>query len=191
MSVNDELITAIRKGDLGSILENVTKAISQGADVNFKDSTYHCTAIFEALFRYDEKYSPFPIDEVVELLIKHGADLNEKYDLKSPLYVAVDRDIKNVVKILINHGADVNSHWCGKTVLIEIMCQVPFDDELVELLISKGADVNATYTEPGFEKNPLGLALAQKNDKIVKLLISKGADPNKALNNETIYRYED
>lgn len=48
-------------------------------------------------------------EEIVDLLIKNGADVNiENSDKKTPLYLAANGGFDKIVKILIENGADLN-----------------------------------------------------------------------------------
>lgn len=58
-------------------------------------------------------------EEIVELLLKNGAEVNRKNkNDKSPLDIAVEKSFGKIVEILIQSGADINlKNSDGKTTL--------------------------------------------------------------------------
>lgn len=109
--------------------------------------------------------------EEAQVLIKNGADLNEKDNIGCTplLYIMNSRTEKNIeiAKLFINHGADVNAkNKYGSSLFF-------YADDLlmVDLLIAHGADVNA-------KDNDLNSPLHVSDLKKTRLLISYGADIN-------------
>lgn len=78
---------------------------------------------------------------VVEILLKHGADINAVSDSGStPVRSACFMTHYDIVKYLVEHGADINKpNYNGGTCLINSV-QSPF---LCDILLKHGADVNA------------------------------------------------
>ena len=72
--------------------------IQQGADVNAENrggwGPLHAASEHNAV-------------ETVEVLLKHGADVNFNYGL--PLWDAVERNAVAMSEVLLRHGADVNA----------------------------------------------------------------------------------
>ena len=103
-------------------------------------------------------------DEVVDILIKAGADVNRVYWTDTALIRAADcykegietppSQYRRCLELVIEAGADVNASAEGVFALI-IACGNGFDDG-VELLIKSGADVNM-LGDKGL--NPLKLLL--------------------------------
>lgn len=96
------------------------------------------------------------MEEIIEFLLKHGADINlpDKYD-RYPLHEACRTPRKpgikfnlDLLKLLLKHGANINNtddH--GETVLHTIFYNVGPDVsflEAVQILVANGADVNAS-----------------------------------------------
>ncbi|MCH5335971.1 MAG: ankyrin repeat domain-containing protein [Campylobacter sp.] len=132
--------------------------------------------------------------EILELLLKFGARLDEGYE--SAIFYALE-NYENT-KFLIEKGADVNqANGFGKTPLFYA---IEFGDKkIIELLIENGANVNQKYINnneklalsanvgkelPYFitfcslehtSKNILMQAAAYGDTEILKLLVSKGA----------------
>eukprot|EP00912_Choanoflagellata_sp_UC4_P000806 UC4_evm4s506 len=108
--------------------------------------------------------------DVVDYLIKNGADVNRKG--LTALHMACDRGLLNVIKILLGNKADVNSETdSGNTPLI-LAVEKGFKD-CVECLINWNANVN--------HKNRSGrsaLHFCCKGDQvgIAKILLKNGAN---------------
>ena len=111
--------------------------------------------------------------EILELLIANGADVNAKNEYRwTPLHNAALEANKEIVELLIANGADVNAKTnYGETPLHKALYEKR--KEIIELLIAKGADVNA---ENQYGWTPL--YRARWNKEIMELLIVKGADVN-------------
>ena len=82
--------------------------------------------------------------EIVELLIKGGADANKanaNYDGDTPLYAAAKHGFTEVVELLIKGGADANKENNHGATPLYAAAKHRFT-EVVKLLIKGGADVN-------------------------------------------------
>jgi ankyrin repeat protein len=144
--------------------------ISKGADIHTGDkddeTPLHTTA--GAGFK-----------DVVELLIKKGADVNADKSDYTPLSWAIWRNHKDVIRSLVIHGADVNfkakNDW-------------PFlhypvwnnDKALVEFFVDHGAKLDLK-DKGGW--TVLHYAGNQGYKEILEYLVSKGADINAKTNN--------
>lgn len=124
-------------------------------------------------------------ENIVELLIKAGADVNAKDDYPfgcTALMYVINNDQKDIAELLIKVGADVNAktHDGWTALMMAAGCD---GKDVAELLIKAGADMNAK-THDGWT------ALMEtasnyydiKNKKnIAELLIKAGADSDAAL----------
>ncbi len=172
-------------------IEQVKLLISEGADVNVKNSVGWTPLHYAA--REGDK-------EIVSLLLAHGADVNiggaeynrtaAEFAMKSnhreivqllvskgadisPLHFALYMKDETKARSLIEGGADVNRRTPYGTTPLNRAVVVGFKD-IVELLIAKGANVNA---KDNWDWTPLHSAVYGHKD-IVELLIAKGANVN-------------
>jgi cytohesin len=174
----------------------VKALLDAGVDVNQKIA-WSVTALYSAASGGHK--------EVVELLLAHGADVNEKNTPTTKLtalHVAAIEGYKEIVEVLLAAGADVNvktGYYYNKRTAAELAMEENHN-ELVRLLIVKGADISALHfaihmkdyakakslIEAGADINkrigklgmPLHLAATSGQKDVVELLIAKGADVN-------------
>ena len=129
--------------------------------------------------------------EVVNFLIKQGADVNldgfygdpKFYSLeRKPISLATLQGNKEITELLIKNGADINA---GKALNIAAR---EGNKEIAELLIKNGADIDAKAKKDlrGRTETPLMSACKMGRKEIVDLLIKKDANVNaKDENDET------
>lgn len=117
---------------------------------------------------------------VVETLIKHGADVNksagEKYN--TPLNSAINKGRHQIASLLINHGADIKTvnvkHINGDVNVSPLMILLPTGNpEIIKLILDSGADVNERTI---FDATPLIQATMLGHIQIVKLLLQYSVD---------------
>ena len=137
---------ACNKGDI----EAVKQHLAAGADVNATHGHWTTTPLHCAAYG--------GCNEVVELLIESGADVNAK-----------------IVNAKIENANDVN----GMTPLHE--AAFGGYKEIAELLIAKGADVNA---KSRFDGTPLDEAVRMKCTQIADLLRKHGGKTGEELKAE-------
>jgi ankyrin repeat protein len=156
------LSDAVRTGNI----EDVSKHLAAGADVNAKDM-YEVTPLYEAV--------KLGYNGIVELLLANGADVNVKNNAGwVPLHMATALDHKQIVELLVASGANVDAKddvgstplhyaaWYDRT-------------EVAELVIAGGADVNMK-DENGW--TPLHYSTDAVLMEISGLLMEHGADVN-------------
>jgi ankyrin repeat protein len=114
-------------------------------------------------------------NEVVELLVHKGADVNAK-DNKigwTPLHCAAGNGQEPVVKLLLDNNADVNAkdNKIGWTPLH--FAAMKRHEAVVKLLVEKGAELES---EDNKGWTPLRFAAENGDEAVVKLLVDKGAE---------------
>lgn len=157
----DRLVEAINKGDA-----NEVRLLVGGAEINKEgfDGVRHVTPLNAAIMNGNV--------ELVQLLIKNGADLRQSINGK----VLVLAGSKAVARILMDEGADVNViNSYGSTPLMNAS---GFDFELVGFYIERGADLNYINTEG---VGAIHVAAHKSKYDVAKLLVDSGVDVNKQL----------
>lgn len=140
--------------------------LDHGADLTLRDE-FGATALHVAV------KSPESTIEIVEILIRHGVELNAvNRNGETALNFGIFRKSEEVVKILLKHKADCeiasNDSWTPLDSAV-----ATGDVNMVRLLLSAGADVN-TVSESGW--TPLLFAADRGYEEILKLLLESGAD---------------
>lgn len=102
------LVLAIEKKNLGIIRQ----LLDHGAAVNYAQA-YH-SPLWRAVHGGWEVYDSGGFAKAVDLLLRHGANPNDKHDDGwSPLGAAVELDEVRIVKNLLRHGANPNLRFNG------------------------------------------------------------------------------
>lgn len=163
----DSLTLAIHQGDFVS----AKSMIEQGVDVNDKNK-YSRTPLMTAIFGYDDDnddYTPNIIsEELVNLLLDKGADVNivDRYGNHALNYLYGDHP--NILLLLLAKGADINLHGTkGQTVLMRSRAS-----NMCKILLEKGANVNA---KDNSVKTALMYASEAGGLESVRLLLKHGA----------------
>jgi hypothetical protein len=111
--------------------------------------------------------------QMVELLLKNGADVNQWCEpYRAPLVVVASHfGLENIVRVLIDHGADLNAQgWEYGTALAD--ASYSGRESIVQLLLANGADVNMRDQKYG---SAIKAASQRGNKSIVQLLIRHGS----------------
>lgn len=174
--LNKELIKAIKK----KRKEEIERIIQAGADVNKKSMSLRRTPLHYAVL--------FGDSEIVELLIKNGAKVDE-FDIfkKTPLHYALYYRKFKTAKILAAYKADYNlpEGWFSRKPFHSAAASG--DLEKVKFFIQIGTDVNDTNTL--FNDTPLNsavstylspISIGRREDylQVIEYLLQHGANPN-------------
>jgi HEAT repeat protein len=126
--LNEKLMNAVKRGDLKA----ATVAISEGADPNFGGNIDYTVLIFAAVQGNVE---------VIDLLLTHGADVNKRYNSRTPLHLAASHSQAGSINALIRGGADINAlDENGSTALMWAAHKGCKD--IVESLLKAGANAH-------------------------------------------------
>jgi ankyrin repeat protein len=151
--------------------EAVARLLEQSVDPNTQDR-YNRSALLIAIENWGK-------EEIVRLLLDHGARIAEGKEAVTLLSAAVDShrpllDAHTIVRLLIERGADIHASFDdGSTVLL--CASERANTETVRLLLDAGAEVNKGDWEG---RTPLMLAAHCGNIATVVLLLEHGADVN-------------
>jgi len=163
-------MSSIERAILSNNLDKVKELISQGADVNLRDSRGN-TPLLQAIIIRKLSF--------IEPLIAAGADVNVKArNGAMPLHRIANSGQTEIAELLIKNGANVDAReerW-GSTPLLA--AAVSGRKDMVELLLKKGADIESP---DGNGLSPLHLTAGYGNKvhmNVIQLLIKKGADIN-------------
>lgn len=173
---NEDLVEAAQRGDVAK----AASALDRGARMNDAYQIEKGMTLPDGSLLI-LRYTPLEIaarndrKNVVELLLRHGADPNQSIPSDSTaLAEAASVGAFDVVTTLFDHGAIVDGRDAkGTTALMS--ASVSGNLDMVAILIGRGADVNA--------RDLLGMtslhdaAMLGKTDAVSKLL-KFGADPN-------------
>jgi len=112
--------------------------------------------------------------DVVRMLVKAGARVNDVHKGVSALYVAAAGGYTEVVRVLLEDGhASVDSRNPEDSSTPLFIAAQQGHAEIVKLLIEHGANVNITTADG---RSPLFLASYRGHDAVVKLLLQAKAD---------------
>ena len=196
LSSSDALHFAVRSGNL----QEVSKLLSSGADVNARDELGG-TPLLDAAWSGNV--------DITRVLLQHGADVNATHREagSTALEYAVLTGRTAVVQLLLAAGADINRRYRydqtvlhlaaarpfpqilallvnGHTVLnpVDANGNTPLDEavlhnqiDAVRFLLAHGADVQ--YTHPADGRGPFHEACVKGFPDLLPLLIDAGADP--------------
>ncbi len=128
--------------------------------------------------------------EAVELMIKHGADVNTRgYREISATTIAILESQADIVRLLLDNGSNANASigYLGleglgnKPSLIHLAASVGNVD-IIQFLLERGANINENAYGDSLNKwTPLHVAAEKRNLEAVKFLIKSGADINAGL----------
>ena len=115
--------------------DEVEAILAEGVDVNSQDPQSGAMPWLEAIQRGHL--------ELLNLLIRLGADVNRSTSCGTPLYFAVFCDRIDCVRRLLEAGADINGRGPFRTTPLIVAASQVVSRSMVELLLQAGADVRA------------------------------------------------
>lgn len=109
------LLSTIMNAHYGNMQDKMEFLLNNGANINLisfdKESGYGWTPLVLAIRFLGKKTT----EEIIELLLKYGADVNIKSSSnKSPLYFAAKKENKKIVKLILDYGADIKTIYKDK-----------------------------------------------------------------------------
>jgi Ankyrin repeats (3 copies) len=161
----EELTTHLFSAIKGYNLKEVESILTQGIDVNIKDQ-WDNILLVQAMQSTRAK-------DMVELLIKSGADVNlsDGEGVTALIRAARGGDI-HIARLLIENGADVNAKNSGGESALHIAAQLG-NTGYMKTLIDAKADLNSQD-----QKGETPLMVGASRIEVVKVLVEAGASPN-------------
>ena len=152
--------------------------LKKNADINAKTGKKMNTPLIEAVECNNK--------EAMEILVKCGANINEKNnDYQNALAISALGGKYDVVKYLLDNGANVNEGIMdyidieGNIEQTNVVSKIRYSKEntkVIKLLIDKGADINVKSAKEDMKVLPIVKACLEDNMDIIKLLIENGQD---------------
>lgn len=197
--------TCLAAAVCGGYRSTVELLLEKGVNVNArvvymsgsKKGIYSRTAVHEAIYGTLHEEVAGSNEELVELLIKWGADANpgvsyaeefdksrdsrtyniEESDFETPLSTAINMKNKNIIRLLIGGGVDLGAPAGGITALERMSSDIFMPDgvEVMSMILDAGVSPNVT-TDPRGVATPLYMAIYSAYPAAVRLLLERGAD---------------
>ncbi|KAK0644310.1 ankyrin repeat-containing domain protein [Cercophora newfieldiana] len=165
--------------------DTARRIIEAGANVNqsFEPNLYE--------YPYDRSNDGTPLEvaavaghaDIVQLLLRHGADVNSRYMwdaggnvLHATLHRAPEEKASEIANILLDHGADAQrqDHPYGSA--LALACRRGMEETLLQRLVDAGAGVNDPCAR--HSGNPLQEAAVAGHTQTVRWLLDMGAEVN-------------
>lgn len=161
--------------DIDSLMEWIDSGGDVNKHINCLEGTM--TLIELVLCEIDGDKNGEIICEMLNLLIEHGADVND-YGSGNipPLFISVAEECMSATQILLKAGADVDLRNCeGMTPLIQTV--INENVELLNILLKYSNSEVINKWGSYWGATPLGIAFYKLNIPIIELLLKHGADP--------------
>jgi len=165
-AVQDALIYGI---DSNKPPANVKSVMALVKDVNFVSSKGYTPLMHAA----HNSSSP----EIIEMLIKEGADVNKGVKGVTPIFMAAYNPNPLIIETLIKNGANPNSTDDNGLAPIHYAVRDNPTPEIITVLKKNGADIN----KEGFQGlTPLTVAVSTSREDMLLALLKNGANVNQA-----------
>jgi ankyrin repeat protein len=175
-ALDNNLFYGVQQGDIGFVADQLRRGANANIIAKSPNDNYWYTPLMTILepHRDDRHRSAY---EIVDLLIKHGADVNAAADASGaiPLCCAAQLGFDGIVRLLLNAGAKVDSVGSSGGTPLYLTLAAPGDDNSVKrTLIGAGANVNFVNKKEGY--SILFMAANMGKVNFVNLLLDNGAD---------------
>ena len=127
----------------------------------------------------------YNVPSVLELLLKKGANPNEKTLINTPMELAEECGYKNIVKILIKYGANpISLEYAAQLRFIELAGELDIPERVdgrfvhfakMKKALKNGASIDGANRTG---KTALCNAISSNNSRAVTFLLKNGANPN-------------
>lgn len=123
---------------------------------------------------------------IVESLVKNGANVNASSPYGSPLHIvcesfyfpSINKSIRvknaKIAKFLVKNGAQMEALNAEKKTPLQKACDNKFE-EIVEVLLQEGASLKMKFHQ---RRSALHYVVGINNSRIMKLFLDQGLDPN-------------
>jgi len=167
----DELLLAVKKGDIDSATEIINQISQDQLDYPV---TRTGGSVLHAAIQGGYRLKPEVKQRLVRQLLKRGADPNFRDNSnKTPLfYLPAKKHSIDVLKIMLDADADIHMRDVSGQTLMHLFAQKNADT-IVKNLLQAGAS-HALLDKKGL--SPLILAMSKKATKVTRILLDAGAD---------------
>ena len=169
------LISSVQKNSN----EMVALLIKSKADINILDANDRSPLIWALVTRRDYRQDSDlkKNTDILEQLIREGADVNAKDKYDTVFGYAVGTRYSSILSLLIEAGADISILDKNTLSRALMVSATSGNKDLSELFIKSGADVDARDASSGWTII-MNATLYKGTEGVIKLLIESGADVN-------------
>jgi hypothetical protein len=166
-----DIFEAIGENDI----KRIEELLNEGVDVNIKQEENVLTPLIIA--------SRDSTKDVIEFLLKRGADVNMKAKGGYTALMTASRTrSKDIIELLLNYGSDVNTRDVSQWTPLILATVYNSNPDIINLLLDRGADINAK-TNNGVNALIAVIKTRPEDIDIIRLLLEHGANPLEKYNN--------